>query len=129
MYDGSAQDARRRHQALGNQRHPGRKSDKILLGLLLWDALSLFSRLRESDRYRLFSAFDFTTLSTSAAFRSAPFIATHLAFDVTARARGIVALPFSLPLSLLLLMKFTYRLTAIPIKSCEMFAGSGGVPN
>jgi len=65
-----------------------------LLAFLLGDALSFFSRLRETDRYGLLSAFDFTTLSTSAAFRSAPIIATHLAFDVTAGARGIFALPF-----------------------------------
>jgi hypothetical protein len=69
-------------------------SGKILLALFLWNALSFFSRLRESDRYGLLSAFDFTAFSTSAAFRGAPFIATHLAFDVTAGARGIFALPF-----------------------------------
>jgi hypothetical protein len=45
-------------------------SGKILLALFLWNALSFFSRLRESDRYGLLSAFDFTAFSTSAAFRS-----------------------------------------------------------
>jgi hypothetical protein len=94
MHDGSAQDARQRHQALGNQRYPGHKSGKILLAFLLGDTLSFFSRLRETDRYGLLSAFDFAAFPAPAAFRSAPLIAPHLAFDVAARAGGIFALPF-----------------------------------
>ena len=72
----------------------GRKSGEILLAFLLWDALSFLSRFREPDRYSLLSAFDFTAFPTPATFRSAPFIATHLTFDVAARARGIFALAF-----------------------------------
>jgi hypothetical protein len=69
-------------------------SGEILLAFFLWDALSFLSRLREPDRYGLLSAFDFTAFSTPATFRSAPFVATHLAFHVAAGAGGIFALPF-----------------------------------
>ena len=86
--------SRHRAEASGCGRRPRRKSGEILLAFFLWDALSFLSRLREPDRYRLLSAFDFTAFPTPATFRSAPFIAPHLAFDVAARARGIFALPF-----------------------------------
>jgi hypothetical protein len=65
-----------------------------LLAFFLWDALSFLSRLREPDRYGLLSAFDFTAFSTSAAFRSASFVAPHLTFYVAAGAGGMFALPF-----------------------------------
>ena len=94
MYHGAAQDARQRHQALGNQRHPRGKSGETLLAFLLRDALSFLSGLREPDRYGLLSAFNFAAFPTPAAFRSAPLIAPHLAFYVAARAGGVFALPF-----------------------------------
>jgi hypothetical protein len=65
-----------------------------LLTFLVRDALSFLSRFREPDRYGLLSAFNFAAFPTPAAFRSAPLIAPHLAFDVAARAGGIFALPF-----------------------------------
>jgi hypothetical protein len=72
----------------------GRVSGEILLAFFLWDALSFLSRLREPDRYGLLSAFDFSAFPTPATFRSAPFVATHLAFHVAAGAGGIFARPF-----------------------------------
>ena len=72
----------------------GRKSGEILLAFFLWDALSFLSRLREPDSYGLLSAFDFTAFPAPATFRSAPFIATHLTFDVAARARGYLRFLF-----------------------------------